>query len=139
MRIHRLILRKLKFDPISDDLHQRLHWLPVSMVWHRHTCSSILTPVSSNQYSCHYRSSARGNSTVPGTRTVRMGLHSFAVSDTGNPELWNFLAPDFKKSQHFFGYFHFNPCLNLNSSKEPTQLLKSLIAIIVFFIYAFVY
>ena len=62
----RLILGKRKFDPISDDLRQRLHWLPVKQrIQYKlgllvYRClhglappylSSMLTPVSSNQYS----------------------------------------------------------------------------------------
>ena len=95
----RLILGKQKFDPISDDLRQRLHWLPVKQrIQYKlgllvYRClhglatpylSSMLTPVSSNQYSGRLRSAARGDLTVPRTRSVRMGPRSFAVS---GPEL----------------------------------------------------
>ena len=90
----RLILGKRKFDPISVDLRQRLHWLPVKQRIHYilgllvYKClhglappylSSMLTPVSSNRYSCRLRSAARGDLTVPRTRSVRIGLLSFAV------------------------------------------------------------
>ena len=95
----RLILGKRKFDPISVDLRQRLHWLLIKQrIQYKlgllvYKClhglappylSSMLTPVSSNRYSCRLRSAARGDLTVPQTRSVRMGPRSFAVS---GPEL----------------------------------------------------
>ena len=123
----RLILGKRKFDPISVDLRQRLHWLPVEQrIQYKlgllvYKClhglalpylSSMLTPVSSNQYSCRLRSAARGNLTVPRTRSVRMGPRSFAVS---GPELWNSLAPELK-----------NPNISLVTFKSllETELFK---------------
>ena len=130
----RLILGKWKFDPISVDLHQRLHWLPVEQrIQYKlgllvYKClhglappylSSMLTPVSSNQYSCRLRSAARGDLTVPRTRSVQMGPRSFAVS---GPELWNSLAPELKIPA--FLWLLLNPCLKLNSSKEPIQLIN---------------
>ena len=104
----RLILGKRKFDPISDDLRQRLHWLPLKQrIQYKlgllvYRClhglappylSSMLTPVSSNQYSGRLRSAARSDLTIPRTRSVRMGPRSFAVS---GPELWNSLAPELR-------------------------------------------
>ena len=80
----RLILGKRKFDPISDDLRQRLHWLPVKqriqyklgLLVYRYLhgltppyLSSMLTPVSSNQYNGRLRSAARGDLSVPRTRS----------------------------------------------------------------------
>ena len=123
----RLILRKRKFDPISDDLRQRLHWLPVKQrIQYKlgllvYKClhgltppylPSMLTPVSSNQYSCRLRSAAHGDLAVPRTRSVRMGLRSFAVS---GPELWNSLAPELK-----------NPSISLDTFKSllETELFK---------------
>ena len=123
----RLILGKRKFDPISVDLRQRLHWLPVEQrIQYKlgllvYKClhglappylSSMLTPVSSNQYSCRLRSAARGDLTVPRTRSVRMGPHSFAVS---GPEPWNSLAPELK-----------NPSISLVTFKSllKTELFK---------------
>ena len=112
-----LILGKRKFDPISVDLRQRLHWLPVKQkIQYKlgllvYKClhglappylSSMLTPVSSNRYSCRLQSAARGDITVHRARSVRMGLRSFAVS---GPELWKFFGTGTQKSQHFFGYF----------------------------------
>ena len=61
--------------------------------------SSMLTPVSSNQYSCRLRSAARGDLTVPCTRSVRMGPRSLAVS---GPELWNSLAQELKNKTELF-------------------------------------
>ena len=116
-----------KFDPISTDLRQRLHWLPVEQTIQYklgllvYKClhglatpylSSMLTPVSSNRYSCRLRSAARGDLTVTRTRSVRMGPRSFAVS---GPELWNSLAPEIK-----------NPSISLDTFKSllKTELFK---------------
>ena len=123
----RLILGKRKFDPISVDLRQRLHWLPVEQrIQYKlgflvYKClhglappylSSMLTPVSSNRYSCRLRSAGRGDLTVPRTRSVRMGPRSFAVS---GPELWNSLAPELK-----------NPSISFDTFKSllKTELFK---------------
>ena len=88
----RLILGKQKFDSVSADLRQRSHWLPVEQrIQYKlgllvYKClhglappylSSMLTPVSSNRYSCRLRSAARGDLTVPRTRSVRDGSPQF--------------------------------------------------------------
>ena len=74
--------------------------------------AKLLTPVSSNQYSGRLRSAARGDLTVPRTRSVRMGPRSFAVS---GPELWNSLAPELR-----------NPSISLVTFKclLKTELFK---------------
>ena len=104
----RLVLRKRKFDPVSNDLRERLHWLPIRQrIQYKlgllvYKClhglapsylSDMLALVSSDPYSCRLRSAAHGDLTVPWTRTVRMGPRSFAVS---GPEFWNSLAPELK-------------------------------------------
>ena len=65
-----------------------------------------------NRYSCRLHSAARGDLTVPRTRSVRMGPRSFAVS---GPELWNFLAPELK-----------NPSISLDNFKclLKTEIFK---------------
>ena len=88
----RLVLRKRKFDPISIDLRERLHWLPIRQRI-QYKLSDMLTLVSADPYSCRLRSAAHGDLTVPWTRTVRMGPRSFAVS---GPKFWNSLAPELK-------------------------------------------
>ena len=104
----RLVLRKRKFDPISIDLRERLHWLPIRQrIQYKlgllvYKClhglapsylSDMLTLVSADPYSCRLRSAAHGDLTVPWTRTVRLGPRSFAVS---GPKFWNSLAPELK-------------------------------------------
>src|SRR6218665_2426567 len=94
----RLILRKLKFDPITDDLRDRLLWLPI--------CQRIQYKLGVLVYKClpdmisrvgngcqRLRSATRGNLAVPRTRTVCMGPQSFAVS---GPTLWNSLPVELK-------------------------------------------
>ena len=116
----RLVLRKRKFDPVSIDLRKRLHWLPIRQkiqariiglqvfAW---SGSQTMQPDSgsilsfptclhwcrADPYSCRLQSAAHGDLTVPvpWTRTVRMGLRSFAVSE---PEL---IGTGTKTSQHF--------------------------------------
>ena len=76
----RLVLRKRKFDPISDDLRERLHWLPIRQrIQYKlrllvYKClhglapsylSDMLALVSSDPYSCHLRSAAHSDLTVP--------------------------------------------------------------------------
>ena len=104
----RLVLRKRKFDPVSIDLCERLHWLPIRQrIQYKlgllvYKClhglapsylSDLLALVSADPYSCHLQSAAHGDLTAPWTRTVRMGPCSFAVS---GPKFWNSLAPELK-------------------------------------------
>ena len=106
--VARLVLRKRKFDPVSIDLRERLHWLPIRQrIQYKlgllvYKClhglapshlSDMLALVSADPYSCRLRSAAHGDLTVPWTRTVRMGPRSFAVS---GPKFWNSLAPELK-------------------------------------------
>src|SRR6218665_1787069 len=102
----RLVLRKRKFDPISDDLHNKLHWLPIHQrIQYKlgvlvYKCqhgaapsylADMISPVG-NGSQC-LRSATHGNLALPRTRTVRMGLQSFAVS---GPTLWNSLPVELK-------------------------------------------
>ena len=81
----RLVLRKRKFDPVSNDLPERLHWLPIrqriqyKLVLLVYKClapsylSDMLALVSADPYSFRLRSAAHGDLNVPWTRTVQMG------------------------------------------------------------------
>ena len=115
----RLVLRKRKFDPVSIDLRERLHWLPIRQkIQYKlgllvYKCllglapsylSDMLALVSADQYSCRLRSAAHGDLTVSWTRTVRMSPRSFTVS---GPKFWNSLAPELK-----------HPNISLASSKS---------------------
>ena len=105
----RLILRKRKFDPISDNLRHQLHWLPIRqriqyelgvLVYkrlHGYAPSYLadrISPVGNE--SQRLWSVARGNLAVPRTRTVRVGPRSFTVS---GPTLWNSLPVELKTAQ----------------------------------------
>ena len=106
--VARLVVRKRKFDPVLNDLRERLHWLPIRQrIQYKlglfvYKClhglapsylSDMLALVSSDPYSCRLRWAAHGDLTVPWTRTVRMGPRNFAVS---GPKFWNSLAPELK-------------------------------------------
>src|SRR6218665_2524336 len=102
----RLVLRKRKFYPITDDLRDQLHWLSIRQRNQYklgvlvHKClrgdappylTDMISPVGNG--SQRLRSAAHGDLAVPRTRTVRMGPRSFAVS---GPTLWNSLPVELK-------------------------------------------
>ena len=99
----RLIMRKRKFDPISDDIRDKLHWLPVEqriqfkigvLVYrclHGNApsyLSEMLTAVADVSGRRSLRSAARGDLVIPRTRTLGYGSRMFAVS---GPSFWNSL------------------------------------------------
>ena len=100
----RLVLRKWKFDRITDDLRDQLHWLPIrqriqyklGLLVYKYLhgaapsyLADMISPVGNG--SQRLRSAAHGNLAVPPTRTARMGPRSFPVS---GPTLWNSLPVD---------------------------------------------
>src|SRR6218665_651411 len=102
----RLVLRKRKFDHITDDLRDQLHWLLIRQgIQHkrgllvykclRGDAPSYLADMISRvvKGSQRLRSAAHGYLAVPPTRTVRMGPRSFAIS---GPTLWNSLPVELK-------------------------------------------
>jgi len=106
----RLVMQKRKFDPITDDIRDRLHWLPVRQriefklglfvfrCLHGEAPSYLiesLSIVADNPSLRSHRSATRGDLAVPRTRTVRFGPRSFAVS---GPVLWNSLPLELKNS-----------------------------------------
>ena len=97
----RLVVKKLKFDHISDDIRDELHWLPVEQRIGFEICmyvrrcldheapaylSDMLTSISDVDALRPHRSADRADLVVPRTKTVRYGDRSFAVS---GPRLWN--------------------------------------------------
>ena len=98
----------------------------------------MLTPVSSNRYSCRLRSAARGDLTVPRTRSVRMGPRSFAVSGpdalfvinetvnfmTENSSTVNLCFVDLSKA--FDNVNHYVLYTKLFKKKVPTCLIRIL-------------
>ena len=113
----RLVLRKRKFDPISDDIRNTLHWLPVRQriefklgilvfkCLHGDAPSYLvesLSLVSVNPALQTHRSASRGDLVVPRTRTVRMGPRSFCVS---GPKLWNSLPLEIRTHEQTLATF----------------------------------
>ena len=104
----RLVLRKRKFDPISADIRDRLHWLPIRsridfklglLVYKclQGTAPGYLTEMlvqkSTVPALSRLRSTARGDLLVPRTKTKTIGPRSFATS---GPALWNSLPDDLR-------------------------------------------
>ena len=100
----RIILRKRKFDHITTDVRDRLHWPPVQQRIEYKVCvlvykclhqaapiylAELCSPVSESANCGHLRSAARGDLAVPRSRTaMRYGQRCFAVS---GPTSWNSL------------------------------------------------
>ena len=104
----RLVLRKRKFDSISADIRDRLHWLPIRsridfklglLVYKclQGTAPGYLTEMlvqkSTVPALSRLRSTARGDLLVPRTKTKTIGPRSFATS---GPALWNNLPDDLR-------------------------------------------
>jgi len=98
-----IILRKRKFDHITTDVRDHLHWLPVQqrieykvseVVYRRlHKAAQthlaeLCSPVSESANCGHLHSAAQGYLAVPHSITTRYGQRRFAVSV---PTLWNSL------------------------------------------------
>jgi hypothetical protein len=95
----RLVLRRRKFDPISADIRDRLHWLPVrsriDVKLGLHGIAppylvEVLQPKSDVPALCRLHSTARGDLVVAPTLTKTFGPRSFSVSGAS---FWNSL-PD---------------------------------------------
>ena len=99
----RLVLQKKKFDRISDDIRNKLHWLPIRQRISFKLCllvfrclrgeappylSEMLSPVSDSGALQSHRSAARGDLIIPRTFTKTFGPRGFAVS---GPTAWNAL------------------------------------------------
>ena len=104
-----LIVKRRKYDHISDSLRDELHWLPVP---YRHmtykTCLFVykclhgaapqylrdqLTPVVSNTRHSGLRSADSRDLAYPRTKLVRSGPRSFSVA---GPITWNTLSNDIR-------------------------------------------
>ena len=98
----RLVLRKRKFDSISSDMRDKLHWLPVKQRIEYKICMLVykcrrneapaylvemLHPVvPSSRYNLRSESEKLYDFDIPRTRSVRSDPRSFSVS---GPTLWN--------------------------------------------------
>ena len=104
----RLVLQRRKFDPISNDIREKLHWLPIQqriiyklcLLVFRCLCGKapaylceMLTPLSGVHHLRPLRSASRGNLHIPRTRTRTFGPRSFSVS---GPSSWNKLPDNLK-------------------------------------------
>ena len=105
----RLVMKKRKFDPISEDIRNTLHWLPVRQriefklgiltfkCLHGDAPSYLtesLSKVAVNPALQAHRSATRGDLVVPRTRTVKMGPQEFFCLGTqcsGTRFRWKFV------------------------------------------------
>jgi len=96
-------INKRKFDHITADVRDSLHWLPlqqrveykVSLLIYKclhqaaPSClAEMCVPVSATDNRCHLRSATHGDLAVPRVRLARYRRRSFFVS---GPLLWNSL------------------------------------------------
>ena len=104
----RLVLQRRKFDPISNNIREKLHWLPIQQRIIYKLClfvfrclrgeapaylCEMLTPLSGVHLLRLLRSAAHGNLHIPRTRTRTFGPRSFSVS---GPSSWNKLPDNLK-------------------------------------------
>ena len=97
------VMNKRKFEHITADIRDQLHWLPLQQRTEYKTCvivykwlhemapaylAEMCTQVSATVERRHLRSSAHGDLVVPRCRTTRYGQRSFLAS---GPALWNSL------------------------------------------------
>ena len=104
----RLVMCKRKYDPISDDMRDRLHWLPVrqridfklGVLVYRSLhgtappyLSEMLTSISNIPALRSHRSASCGHICVPRTKSIKLGPRSFAIS---GPVTWNSFPADIR-------------------------------------------
>ena len=104
----RLVMERRKFDSISDDMRDVLHWLPINQRIEFKICTYVfkclhgnappylcemITPVAAVESLRRNRSAAQGKLKVPRTKSVGFGGRSFAVS---GPTLWNNLPNELR-------------------------------------------
>ena len=106
----RLVLRKRRFDPISADIRDRLHWLPIrSRIDFKlgllvYKClhgiapaylTAMLVQKSTVPALSRLCSTARGDLLVPRTKTKTIGPRPRSFATSG-PALWNNLPDDLR-------------------------------------------
>ena len=107
----RLVMRKGKFESISSDIRDKLHWLPIQqriksrlVSWSTDLClrgTAPPVPIGNAQRSCRHcwptipPICRAWDLVVPCSRTVRFGSRMFAVS---GPTFWNSLTNELKHS-----------------------------------------
>ena len=116
----RLVVRKRKFDHVTEDVRDYLHWLPVTNRIDYKLCvlvfkslhqmapaylSDMCSPASTDTNRSQLRSAAQGrllDLTVRRTRTTTYGPRSFAVA---GPSIWNTLPRDIREPTLTFKQF----------------------------------
>jgi hypothetical protein len=113
----RLVTRRRKYDPISEIIRDKLHWLPVRqridfklgvLVYKcLHNLAppylmEMVLPVSHIPGRRMLRSSAHGDVIVPRAKGVRFGARGFS---SAGPSLWNSLPTDLKATNLAFNVF----------------------------------
>jgi len=126
----RLILHKRKYDHITSDIRDRLHWLPIQQRLEYNICLLIFKclhqmapvyltvmsdPVSASASWSHLRSTARGDLAVPRSQTMTYRQRSFSVSGSS---LWNSLPLSVRDPSLTMMQF----CTHLNFSVSPSIL-----------------
>ena len=100
-------MERRKFDSISDDMRDVLHWLPINQrrlqnlhiriqmsAWNCSSClCEMITPVAAVESLRRNWSVTEGKLKVPRTKSVGFGGRSFAVS---GPTLWNSLSTELR-------------------------------------------
>ena len=109
----RLIFRKRKFDSISLEISDKLHWLPVKKKIEFKICAMVykclhggappylvemMLPVTDTPALRRLRSATRGDLIIPSSKTVRFGPQSFNVS---GPTVWNSLPVNIRNCKLF--------------------------------------
>jgi hypothetical protein len=104
----RLVLRKRRFDSITSDIRDQLHWLPVQQRIEFKLCtivfncihgsappylSEMLKSTASVAGLRGHRSATRGDLIIPRSKTMRFGPRSFEVT---GPTIWNSLPTDIR-------------------------------------------
>ena len=112
----RLVLRKRRFDSITSDIRDQLHWLPVQQRIEFKLCtivfncihgsappylSEMLKSTASVAGLRGHRSATRGDLIIPRSKTMRFGPRSFEVT---GPTIWNSLPTDIRNCASLIGF-----------------------------------
>ena len=113
----RLIVKRRKFDRITDPLRDELHWLPVQYMHTYKICILVCKcfhgtapsylidqclPVAFNPTRSSLRLTSNSDFIYPRKKLVRYGLRSFSVM---SPRTWNQFAPYIRDPSMSFDNF----------------------------------
>ena len=134
----RLVLHKKKYDHISDDIRNKLHWLPIRQRISFKLCllifrclrgeappylTEMLFLVSDSNALRSHRSAARGDHIIPRTFTKTFGPRGFAVS---GPTAWNSLPAYLKHKDLSPAIFRSKPKTHFFSSSVSKYVFSTL-------------